>query len=117
MALAKGAPFLFHSDQGSQYAAWAHTERLLERGIQITMADKGIPTQNGLAEQFILTVREKHVDHADYADFEDAYRQVQNWLEVTYMTERVHQSLNYVTSAEFEVALLAQSCSPTLTSC
>lgn len=116
MALAQATPFLFHSDQGSQYAAWAHTERLLERGVQISMSDKGSPTQNGLAERFMRTVKEEHVDYADYADFEDAYRQVQHWLEVTYMTERVHQALHYVTPAEFEVAALAQVRYPTLIS-
>jgi putative transposase len=40
MALAHGTPSIFHSDQGSQYAAWLHTDRLLERGVKISMSDK-----------------------------------------------------------------------------
>lgn len=107
MALAKGTPFIFHSDQGSQYAAWQHTERLLSEGVHISMSDKASPTQNGLVERFMRTVKEEHVDYSEYRDFEDAYQQLKPWLEVVYMTERIHQSLKYVTPAAFEGAALA----------
>jgi putative transposase len=113
-ALAQATPFIFHSDQGSQYAAWQHTERLRERGVLISMSDKASPTQNGLVERFLRTLKEEHVDYSEYADFADAYRQLKHWLEITYMTERVHQSLGYVTPAEFEVAALAQPRYPLL---
>jgi len=108
MALAKGTPFIFHSDQGSQYAAWNHTERLLSLGVNISMSDKASPTQNGLVERFMRTVKEEHVDYSEYRDFEDAYQQLRHWLEVVYMTERIHEALAYVTPAEFEVVALAR---------
>jgi transposase InsO family protein len=107
MALAKGIPFIFHSDQGSQYAAWQHTERLLGLGVKISMSDKASPTQNGLVERFMRTVKEEHVDYSEYRDFEDAYQQLKHWLEVVYMTERIHEALDYVTPAEFEAVALA----------
>jgi transposase InsO family protein len=72
------------------------------------MSDTGEPTQNGLVERFMRTVKEEHVDYADYRDFDDAFRQLQRWLEVEYMTERVHSALDYFTPAEFEAAALAQ---------
>jgi putative transposase len=107
MALAKGTPFIFHSDQGSQYAAWQHTERLLGLGVKISLSDKASPTQNGLVERFMRTVKEEHVDYSEYRDFEDAYQQLKHWLEVVYMTERIHEALDYVTPAEFEAVALA----------
>lgn len=107
MALAKGTPFIFHSDQGSQYAAWQHTERLLSEGVHISMSDKASPTQNGLVERFMRTVKEEHVDYTEYRDFEDAEQQLQHWLEVVYMTERIHAALDYLTPAEFEAVALA----------
>ena len=107
MALGKATPLIFHSDQGSQYAAWQHTERLAGLGVHISMSDKASPTQNGLVERFMRTVKEEHVDYSEYRDFEDAYQQLKHWLEVVYMTERIHESLKYVTPAEFEVAALA----------
>jgi transposase InsO family protein len=106
-ALAKGIPFIFHSDQGSQYAAWQHTERLLSLGVHISMSDKASPTQNGLVERFMRTVKEEHVDYSEYQDFEDAEKQLKHWLEVVYMTERIHEALDYLTPAEFEAVALA----------
>lgn len=104
MALTKAVPFIFHSDQGSQYAAWLHTERLRTLGVKISMSDKGRPTQNGIVERFMRTVKEEHLDYSDYQNFDDASRQLKQWLEVVYMTERLHQALVYVTPVEFESA-------------
>jgi transposase InsO family protein len=113
-ALRERVPLIFHSDQGSQYAAWLHTERLLQLGVQISMSDKASPTQNGIVERFMRTIKEEHVDYSEYEDFEDAYQQLKHWLEVVYMSERLHQALDYVTPAEFELAALAQPRYPLL---
>ena len=104
MALVKGKPFIFHSDQGSQYSAWLHTEMLYEVGVRISMSDRGKPMQNGIAERLMRTLKEEHVDFADYADFPDAVRQIAHWLEVQYNTQRIHSALDYATPAEFETA-------------
>lgn len=114
MALAHGSPSIFHSDQGSQYAAWLHTDRLLALKVKISMSDKASPTQNGLVERFIRTVKEEHVDYSDYHDFEDALSQIKHWLEVVYMRERIHQALDYLTPVEFEVAARAKARYPLL---
>jgi len=113
MALAQAKPFIFHSDQGSQYAAWLHTDTLEQAHVRISMSDKGKPTQNGIAERFMRTLKEEHVDYADYADFSDAMRQIGDWLEVEYNTQRIHSALDYATPAEFETAALG-SLSPSL---
>ena len=104
MALLAGTPMIFHSDQGSQYSAWLHTDRLHEAGIRISMSQRGKPTQNGIAERFMRTLKDEHVDYADYADFQDAMRQIAHWLEVEYNTQRIHSALGYATPAEFEMA-------------
>lgn len=114
MALAHGRPSIFHSDQGSQYAAWLHTDRLLEQRIKISMSDKASPTQNGLVERFIRTVKEEHVDYSEYSDFDDAFGQIKHWLEVVYMRERIHQALDYLTPVEFEMAARAKARYPLL---
>jgi len=84
MALSRGQPLIFHSDQGSQYAAWLHTDILTQAGVRISMSDKGRPMQNGIAERFMRTLKEEHVDYADYADFQDAHQQIGIWVEVQY---------------------------------
>ncbi len=108
MALSRGTPTIFHSDQGSQYTAWRHTAQLSWLGVKISMADTGQPTQNGLVERFIGIVKQEHVDFTEYDDFDDAFRQLKQWLEVEYMTERIHSALDYLTPAEFEAAALGQ---------
>ncbi|MCI0710432.1 MAG: DDE-type integrase/transposase/recombinase, partial [Chloroflexi bacterium] len=109
------APLIFHSDQGSPYAARRHTDILHNAGVLISMSAVGQPTENGLVERFIRTVKEEHDDYAEYVDFEDALRQIQRWLEVEYMSLRIHSALDYATPAEFEAdALAAGSQSPLL---
>jgi transposase InsO family protein len=109
MALEKGRPLIFHSDQGSQYAAWLHTDSLAALGVHISMSDKGRPMQNGIAERFMRTLKDEYVDYADYADFADAKRQIADWLEVEYNTQRIHSALDYATPLEFEMASLNTS--------
>jgi transposase InsO family protein len=103
-ALEQGTPQIHHSDQGVQYAATAYVARLQDKGIQVSMSEPGQPTQNAFAERFMRTFKEEHFDYTEYADFDDARRQIAHWIEVEYMTERIHSSLDYLTPAEFEAA-------------
>jgi len=104
MALSRHpAPTIHHSDQGVQYAA-ARYRALLPATTQISMARVGTPTDNALLERFIRTLKEELVDYADYRDLPDTLEQLAHWLEVEYMTERIHSALNYLTPTEFENA-------------
>ncbi|CAA9312366.1 MAG: Mobile element protein [uncultured Chloroflexia bacterium] len=104
MALRSRVPQFHHSDQGVQYAARGYVAVLQERSVQISMADVGQPTQNAYAERFMRTLKEEHVDYAEYRDVSDARAQMGHWLEVEYMQERIHSALAYATPAEFEAA-------------
>lgn len=103
-ALAHGKPDIHHSDQGVQYAATNYVACLTQAGVQVSMSDPGQPTQNAYAERFMRTFKEEHFDYTEYADFDDAYRQIEHWIEVEYTTERIHSSLDYLTPSEFEAA-------------
>jgi len=97
------APAVHHSDQGGQYATPDYTS-LLVNSTQISMSAKGRPTENGIVERFIRTFKEEHIDYTKYENFSDAVEQIKHWLEVEYMTERIHSSLAYLTPFEFETA-------------
>lgn len=103
-ALVHGKPEIHHSDQGVQYAATDYVARLTQAGVKVSMSEPGQPTQNAYAERFMRTFKEEHYDYTEYTDFDDAYRQIQHWVEVEYTTERIHSSLEYLTPAEFEAA-------------
>lgn len=96
------APEVHHSDQGGQYATPKYTN-LLPEATQISMSAAGRPMENGIVERFIRTFKEEHIDYTEYEDFADAVEQIADWLEVEYMTERIHSALDYLTPAEFEV--------------
>ena len=106
MALAHHpAPQYHHSDQGGQYASPKYTD-LLPETTRISMSAVGRPMENGIVERFIRTFKEEHIDYTEYKDFADAYSQIAYWLEVEYMTERIHSALDYLTPAEFEDQLV-----------
>ena len=99
---AHDAPCIHRSDQGVQYAAAGYTEALQARGVQISMAEIGEPTQNGFAERLMRTIKEEQVDLSEYHDYADARRQIGHFLEDVYMHKRIHSSLGYLTPVEFE---------------
>ena len=85
-----------------QCAAVGYTEALQARGVQISMAEIGEPTQNGFAERLMRTIKEEQVDLSEYHDYADARRQIGHFLEDVYMHKRIHSSLGYLTPVEFE---------------
>ena len=96
-------PEIHHSDQGGQYATPAYTG-LFPGTTRISMSKRGSPTENGIVERFIRTLKEEHIDYTEYDGFTDAVRQIECWMEIEYMTERIHSSLDYLTPLEFEMA-------------
>ena len=99
-----GPPTIHHSDQGVQYAATKYVERLQNHHVHISMAAVGQPTQNAFAERFVRTFKEEHYDYTEYTDFDDAYEQIEHWMEQVYNTERIHSALGYLPPVEFEAA-------------
>src|SRR5262249_18260301 len=75
-ASGRGAPEIHHSDQGVQYAATAYVELLSGRGVAISMANVGVPEENGYAERLMRTIKEEEVDLTEYEDLPDARRQL-----------------------------------------
>ena len=109
MALAQHpAPDIHHSDQGKQYAAQAYRD-LLPEHTQVSMSATGTPTDNALVERFIRTLKEEHIDYTEYTSLTDASQQLAHWLEVEYMTRRIHSALGYLTPAEFEASFVQHS--------
>lgn len=104
MALDKAVPFIHHSDQGVQYAAYAYTNLLKSCEVQISMAAVGKAEENGYAERFMRTIKEEEVDLSEYRDFADAHYQIGLFIQDVYMTKRIHSSLGYLTPFEFEAA-------------
>lgn len=114
MALANHpAPEFHHSDQGGQYATPKYTA-LFPETTQISMSAVGRPMENGIVERFMRTFKEEHIDYTEYNDFTDAITQIAYWMEVEYMTKRIHSALDYLTPAEFESQPTLEESNPLL---
>jgi putative transposase len=95
-------PEIHHSDQGVQYAATAYVALLQAAGTAISMANVGVPEENGYAERLMRTIKEEEVALTEYQDLADAQSQLGRFLDDVYNTKRIHSSLGYLTPAEFE---------------
>ena len=52
--------------EGAQYLSSAYITTLQEHGIEISVAQRGLPWENGYAERLIRTLKEKEVHINDY---------------------------------------------------
>ena len=101
MALNQGPPMIFHSDQGSQYSAWLHTDLLDAAGVRISMSDKGKPMQNGFCESFNGKFRDEFLTLQWFRNRVDAKVGIEQWRH-HYNEIRPHSSLGYLTPLEFK---------------
>lgn len=61
-AVNKAVPKYFHSDQGTEFMAKICTNFLEEKGVKISVSDKGSPWQNGYKESFFGRLKEEFGD-------------------------------------------------------
>jgi putative transposase len=93
---------IHHSDQGVQYACREYTNLLKQHGIQISMSRKANPYDNAYAESFIKTLKYEEILINEYTNFQDAYKNIENFIETVYNKKRLHSSLGYLPPTEYE---------------
>jgi transposase InsO family protein len=93
---------IHHSDQGVQYASKDYVDCLRKHNIKISMSRKGNPYDNAFAESFIETLKVEEVYLNEYETFEDAFRNIQHFIETVYNRKRLHSALGYRSPDRFE---------------
>ena len=106
-ALRQSVPDIHHSDQGVQYLSNAYLSTLAEHGIEISVARRGCPWENGYAERLIRTLKEEEVYLNDYEDIHEVRVRIGHFIEQVYHLKRPHSALGYLTPMEFEQQNLA----------
>ena len=96
------AGVLLHSDRGSQYASDAYQALLAQHGIVCSMSRKGNCWDNAPMERFFLSLKMEQVWRRDYANQEEARRDVADYLMTFYNQKRLNSALGYMSPAEFE---------------
>ena len=106
-ALTQSVPEIHHSDQGVQYLSKTYVSMLTHHGIDISLAHKGRPWDNGYAERLIRTLKEEEVHLNEYDDIIEAKHRIGHFIEQVYNQKRPHSALGYLTPVEFEQKYLA----------
>jgi len=96
---------IHHSDRGTQYTSFAFTQCLRDHGIQISNSRKAVPTDNAYAESFFKTLKYEEVYLNEYETFEDAWDNIQAFIEDVYNSKRMHSGIGYLSPKEFEQKL------------
>ena len=101
-ALYHSVPEIHHSDQGVQYLSKAYIATLEAHRIEISVAVRGRPWENGYAERLIRTLKEEEVYLNDYQDITEARDRISHFITQVYHQKRPHSALGYLTPIEFQ---------------
>ena len=104
------AGLIHHTDRGSVYSAAPYREQLLKARMQPSMNGSKTAYDNAVAESFFSNLKNEWVHHHDFTTREEATLAIFDYIECFYNTQRMHQSLGYLTPAEVERRYHAQQC-------
>ena len=93
---------IHHSDQGVQYLSKAYLSVLKEHDIEISIARRGRPWENGYAERLIRTLKEEEVHLNAYQDIHEARERIGHFITHVYHQKRPHSALGDLTPIEFQ---------------
>ena len=92
-----------HSVQGAQYLSTvSYLSTLRHHGIEISLARRGCPWENGYAERLIRTLKEEEVHLNDYKDVMEVRDRIGHFITQVYHQKRPHSALGYLTPIEFQ---------------
>jgi transposase InsO family protein len=100
-------PLIFHSDRGVQYACDDFKDLLKEsKMVTQSMSRKSNCWDNAVAESFFKTLKTEFVYHHVFANYEQAYRLIFQYIEAWYNTNRIHSSINNLSPLQMHLKLL-----------
>ena len=92
---------IFHSDRGSQYAAYAFQRMLTQHHLSQSMSSTGNCYDNAVMESFFHTLKTEVVYGERYRSRAEARQSIFEYIEVFYNRVRRHSSLGYLSPLDF----------------
>ena len=93
----KNKKLIHHSDRGTQYCCHEYVGFLNEHNTDISMAAKGNPYENAIAERINGIVKQMGLDRV-FATFSDVVTAVTETIDI-YNNKRLHSSIDHLTPA------------------
>lgn len=93
---------IWHTDQGSQYAADSHLRIIKDHKIIQSMSRKGNCWDNAVAESFFHTLKIELIYQHKFKNREEAKSVIFEYIEVFYNRIRIHSANDYFSPTEFE---------------
>ena len=97
-----GEQLLHHSDRGSQYTSDAYQHTLRTLGITCSMSRTGNCYDNAAMERCFWSLKHEWTNRESYADLNAARLSVFKYIETFYNSQRIHQTLGYLTPNQYE---------------
>lgn len=113
MALIQRKPkvgLIHHTDRGAVYSAAPYRDLLAQANIVQSMNGRKTAYDNAVAESFFSNLKNEWVHHHDFRTREEAKLAIFDYIECFYNTQRIHQSLDYLTPVEMEKRYHALQC-------
>ena len=85
-----------------QYLSNAYVTTPEAQGVEISVAYRGRPWENGYAERLIRTLKEEEVHLNDYQDIHEVRERISHFITHVYNQKRPHAALGYLTPMEFQ---------------
>ena len=93
---------IHHTDRGAVYHAASYRRILNNTGILQSMNGRKTAYDNAVAESFFSALKNEWVHHHDFKTREEARSAIFDYIECFYNTQRIHQSLGYITPSQKE---------------
>lgn len=102
------AGLIVHADRGCQYASEAYRALLARNGLRASMSRKGNCWDNAVMERFFLNLKMERVWQRDYANHNEAIRDVTDYIVGFYNNVRLHSKLGYLPPTRYEHKMAAK---------
>ena len=96
------AGLVVHSDRGSQYASAEYQALLRNQRFICSMSRKGNCWDNSVMERFFLNLKMERVWQRQYANHDEARRDINQYIVGFYNAVRLHSTLGYLSPAAYE---------------
>lgn len=93
---------IHHSDQGTQYTSVEFGKHCQKAGLRPSMGSVGDCYDNALCESFFATLECELIEQQQFANADEAEREVFSYIEGWYNTSRRHSSLDYLSPINYE---------------